>query len=405
MRHRSMPSVALPAALCLVLSATFLFWSFCSLPAVQQNNQFALHGRFLEPWSQTWIRRGDVSRYTQMNATQAAHAYWQAVARNQLLIGAWFALARLESQHAEQTRASELHNFLLKHVPASTPWAWHHMLLAATQGDRTQFSASFNYVLERLPNHRQEAFEVALTIWDGWHGVFDHADAGNKWLVVSECMTRNLVDQALALYARLENATISPTPSQQSSFLNFLLARQQWDKAADTWIRSEAYSGKAVDNGDFESELTGQGFGWRHGRVQGVEAGRQLRRDDVGGHAMRFNFLGTTNLRFNHFWQYAILEPGQTHELRLSWKSERLSTDKGPYLEVQGVGCPGLRVVTAELTGSRDWETVSVLFDAPDECRVARIGVRRDESLKFDSKISGGFWIDGVELKPQSSQR
>jgi hypothetical protein len=108
--------------------------------------------------------------------------------------------------------------------------------------------------------------------------------------------------------------------------------------------------------------------------------------------------LGTANVRFDHFWQYVPVEAGKSYELRFAWKAERLSTDRGMYMEVRGVDCPGLRVQTAEVTGSRDWSEEALAFQAPDGCRIARVGVRRNESLKFDNKIAGDLWIDAVEL-------
>lgn len=387
----------------LLLGGVLLYWSFCSLPVVQRDEHFVLHGTLLEPWPQTWIRRGDVRRFTDMNIAGAAEAYWQAVGRNPLLFGGWFALARLERQLGDSARSDTLHDVLLARIPASTSWGWHHMLLAAERGDQERLTQSFNFVLEHLPGHRQEAVEVALAFWGGWGAVFERTEGRNRWAVLEECMARKVVDQALNLYAILKQDSLArPEPFQQMRFVDFLLTNGRWDEAAGAWLRSDLYRGASVDDGGFEASVPNTAFGWRQSLVQGAEIRRESRRDGIGGHAMRISFLGTTNLRFDHFWQYVVLEPGQIHELRFAWKAERLSTDRGPYLEIRGMGCPGLRVASNELTGSRDWETGRVIFDVPDTCRVARIGVRRDESLKFDNKIAGGFWIDDVELVPRS---
>jgi hypothetical protein len=98
------------------------------------------------------------------------------------------------------------------------------------------------------------------------------------------------------------------------------------------------------------------------------------------------------------------VEPGQAYELRFVAKSERLSTDRGPYMEVRGMECPGLRAISPEITGSRPWSSEIVTFEVPEECRVVRVAVRRDESLKFDNKIAGDFWIDDLEIVQQRKQ-
>jgi hypothetical protein len=35
---------------------------------------------------------------------------------------------------------------------------------------------------------------------------------------------------------------------------------------------------------------------------------------------------------------------------------------------------------------------------------MARVGLRRNESLKFDNKIAGDLWIDAVEMVETSPQ-
>ena len=144
-------------------------------------------------------------------------------------------------------------------------------------------------------------------------------------------------------------------------------------------------------------------FGWRQGRAAGAEVRREQRRE-TGGHAVRFHFLGTANLRYDHFFQYVAVEPGQAYELRFAAKSERLSTDRGPYVEVRGMECPGFRAASPEITGTRGWGGEALSFEVPDGCRVVRVAVRRDESLKFDNKIAGDFWIDDVEIVQRRSQ-
>ena len=113
---------------------------------------------------------------------------------------------------------------------------------------------------------------------------------------------------------------------------------------------------------------------------------------------MRFHFLGTTNLRYDHCWQYVPIQPGTLYELRFAWKSERLSTDQGVYMDVRGAGCDALSVQSPAITGSRDWSEETLVFLAPEGCRMARIGMKRDESLKFDNKIAGDVWLDAVEM-------
>lgn len=399
---RALPGRLLGAFLCLVMGAVLLYGAFCSSRFATRDVDFVMARPCMDPWAQSWIWRADVARFRDMDPIRAVDAYWQALGRNPLLLGGWFAVARLERQLEVNARTDALHDFLLRQVPPSTPWRWHQLLLAADRKDAAEFAAAFNFVLARLPQHRQEAMEVALGFWAGWIDILAHTSPENRWRVLEECMARQDVDAGLQLYARLEDdPQARPDAASQARFIEFLLRNTKWSEAVEAWKRSGLFQGTPVSNGQFEEPNSGAAFDWRQGRVQGVETRREPRRDGQGGQVMHFHFLGTHNLSFDHFWQYVPVEPGTHHVLRFAWKSERLSTDRGPYLEVRGVGCP-LKAQSIELLGTHEWSGAEVAFEVPDGCRVARIGVRRGESTKFDSKIAGDLWLDAVELIEKS---
>lgn len=392
------------AATCIAMGGVLLYGAFCSSRLVLRDVDFVLQSPHMDPWAQTWIMRGDDARFRRMDSVRAADAYRQAVGRNPLLFGAWFALARLERQRGDIRQADALDDFLLASVPPSTSWEWRRLLLATDRRDEVRFRQSFNFVLGSMPQYHQEAVELALGFWGGWSATLSAAVAANRWTVLEECMARKAAAEAVGLYAALEaDSDARPDAAGQVRFIEFLLDSKRWTDAADTWRRSELFSGGIVDNGGFESPVSGTAFGWRQARADGAEVRREPRRE-TGGHAMRFRFLGTVNLRYDHFFQYVAVESGQTYELRFAAKSERLSTDRGSFVEVRGMECPGFRAVSAEITGSRGWSGEIVSFEVPEGCHVARVAVRREGSLKFDNKIAGDFWIDDVEIVQRRSQ-
>ena len=394
----------LGVAICFSMGGMLLFWAFGSSRLAVRDIDFVLQSPLMDPWAQAWIVRGDDARFRRMDTARAADAYWQAVGRNPLLFGGWFALARLERQRGAARQADTLHDFLLAAVPPSTSWGWQHLLLAADRRDDSRFRQGFNFVLGHMPRHRQEAVELALGFWGGWSAVLKGAVAANRWSVLEECMARKAVDEAIGLYSTLAaDPEARPDAARQARFIDFLLDSKRWNDAADTWRSSGLFRDGLVDNGGFEAPLTGTAFGWRQASADGAEVRREPR-SETGGYAVRFRFLGTTNLRYNHFSQYVAVEPGQVYELRFAAKSERLTTDRGPFVEIGGMECPGFWAASPEITGSRGWSGNVVTFEVPDGCRVLRVAVRRDESLKFDNKIAWDFWIDDVEIVQRPSQ-
>jgi len=54
---------------------------------------------------------------------------------------------------------------------------------------------------------------------------------------------------------------------------------------------------------------------------------------------------------------------------------------------------------TASLTGTHDWTLLSVGFEVHPATRVVEVRVFRTPSLKFDKKLGGTAWIDGLVLR------
>jgi len=256
-------------------------------------------------------------------------------------------------------------------------------------------------VLHRLAGYRQEAVEVALGFWGEWPAILAHTDCNNRWTLLKECMARGAIDASIGLYSLLDyGCDAGPDRDREADFIEFLFRKKRWAEAVLIGRRGDLFRDGPVTNGRFDSPLTGTAFDWRLTGTQGMEARREPggASGEATGHVMRFHFPGTTNLRYEHFWQYVPLLPGTSSELRFNWKAQRLTADQGVYMEVRGLGCDGLTVRSPVITGSRDWSEERLVFDVPDECLMAKIALRRDQSLRFEGKIAGDVWLDDVEL-------
>lgn len=388
------------AGLGVLLGVMLLVTAYCSSRFTVRELEFVLDSPLMDPWARTWLWRGDRARYQDLDTARAVEAYWRGVGRNPLLLDGWYALARLEGQR-EGESSDAMHDFLIAHAPVSATWRWQQLLLAATRRDEAGFAQAFNDVLYRLPEYRQEAVEVALGFWAEWPVILTHTDCKNRWNLLKECMARGDVDACVGLYPLLEDGCDAVLDrGREAEFIEFLLRNRRWGEAALAGRRGSLFQDGTVTNGRFDSPLSGVAFGWRLTATRGVEARREPGgvAGDAAGQLMRFHFPGTANLRYEHFRQYVPLRPGTTCELRFNWKARGLTTDQGMYVEVRGLECDGLSVRSPAINGSRDWNEERLVFDVPESCQLARIALRRDQSLRFDGKIAGDVWLDDVEL-------
>jgi hypothetical protein len=210
-------------------------------------------------------------------------------------------------------------------------------------------------------------------------------DLGEAWRWVT---ARSFADDALA-----------------GQYVEALLGRKKYEEAAAGWKQS--LGGRAAGyrqssylyNGNFEDEPTGSVFDWRLSPAEGVTLELDGSVSHAGRRSLRVELGGKANLSYGGVAQRTVVRAG-TYRLRAYAKTEGLSTDRGLALRVFDVDSPGrLDVRTEELTGTSEWKPLELTFTAGQGIQLIEVQLSREPSLKFDNKIRGTLWLDGVRLE------
>src|SRR2546425_4656213 len=185
-------------------------------------------------------------------------------------------------------------------------------------------------------------------------------------------------------------------------YVDFLLKRGEFSVAAETWKRSAGRHDDTyphpnlVFNGSFESESLQSGFDWRFSAPQGVQIGRDSAVAFSGSSSLLIAFHGESNLEFNSVTHDVVVPPGHYH-FKAWVHTLGLTTDQGiGFRLIDASGRVNLQ--TTRLTGTHDWTPIDLDFTLSGPVRLLRIEVVRQSSWKFDNKIAGKAWIDGVSL-------
>jgi hypothetical protein len=155
-----------------------------------------------------------------------------------------------------------------------------------------------------------------------------------------------------------------------------------------------------ICNGNFEDELLNFGFAWRIIPTEGVFAGPVTSTFHSPSHALLIQFSGKENLLYQQVFQYVKVSPGQTYRLRAFMKTEGITTDSGPRLEVyDAYNATALDKSTDDLTGNSDgWTSLLLDFAAGPKTELIVVRLTRWPSKKFDNLIAGKVWLDDVQL-------
>ncbi len=234
-------------------------------------------------------------------------------------------------------------------------------------------AAEFSY-LNYLTGHKQFAETKPL-----WKRILDRRETFDPRQVayfIDSLIDAQLSQQAFGVWSDLQRKGIIQAPRPEDPNLVF--------------------------DEDFEEEPLNMGFGWRVVPVEGVYAGRDVSTYRSPSHALLVQFPGKENCDYGHVFQFVKVSPDRTYRLQAYMKTEGITTDSGPHLEVRDpFTVAALDKLTENMTGTTSgWTSVNLDFTSGPKTELIQILLRRVPSQKLDNLISGKVWIDDVRLVP-----
>lgn len=217
---------------------------------------------------------------------------------------------------------------------------------------------------------------------------------------------------AQAVWNRIISGSERFTAQQCAGYIDALINSRQPEAAFEIWndlgkkglIRgsSPGTDENLLTNGDFEDDLLNLGFGWRIVPVQDVYAGLDQSTYHSPSHSLLVQFSGTRNLDFRQVYQFVRVSPGQSYHLEAVMKTDGITTDSGPHLEVHDVyDAAALDKGTENFTGTTpSWTPVSVDFKTGPKTELIIVALARLPSRKLDNQIAGKVWLDDARLIP-----
>jgi hypothetical protein len=191
-------------------------------------------------------------------------------------------------------------------------------------------------------------------------------------------------------------------------YARFLIQRGQPEEASAAWARhtgardSEYRGSNYLYNGDFEQEPAASPFDWSLARAAGVEITRDDKVARSGRYSLRIRFAGTGNLQLAAVSQHVFVRPG-TYRFRAGIRTDSVTTDEGIRFRIADAEAPAnLNVTVGQFTGSSPWSDVQQDLLVPRQTRLLQVQVIRQPSMRFDNRIGGTAWIDGLSLAPSS---
>jgi len=192
-------------------------------------------------------------------------------------------------------------------------------------------------------------------------------------------------------------------------YLDTLIHKRETEQLADAWsalgkrfpekVASLNAPPNLVANGGFESDILNGGLDWRVVPLEGARVSMDLEEAFEGKRSVRVDFDGTQNLDYGHLFHYVLVRPNTRYRFSGYMRAAGITTDSGPRFQVFDPYDAGKEsFATENVIGTSAWAEQRLEFKTAADTRLLLIRIARPPSGKFDNKIAGTVWIDGVRL-------
>lgn len=325
----------------------------------------------------------------------AADYFRRALLTNRLQMDAWIKLAETELARGNPDQAAQILIFSHHLTKEVVKWKWQQILVARELNLEDVFIDNINFMI----SHRQYRDE-ALYLLDNYLN-------SDTCKVLKVLELQNVPDYLywLMKWRRTEDSIhaweeLFPLKMVDDRlykrYVNFLISQKEIQRAAAT--RKQHTGEEGITNPGFESPISNQAFGWRVRPEQYLDIQRVKSEKMEGSYSLQVMFSGRENINLLHLSQFVPVLPGKSHIVSFWWRSNNLTTDQRPFIEIIGYDCRKSYWKSEMVPPSTDWQQQIIFFTLPEDCNAVRIRLRRNKSHRFDNKINGVLWLDNFIL-------
>ena len=343
---------------------------------------------------------------------KAIEAYQESLKRSPLLPSVWIDLSKAYLVNSQPAEAEHALDRALKLNPNNPSLLWEAGTFYLMNSMTGKAAAALRQYLLLEPAMQSMVYDLC------WKLKLENSYIISHIVPLSYTYQAGYLSYLMAIKktAEAEDAwqTLDQTSIEKKDFIaytNFLINNGNYPQAESIWnevtAKIEGMHGREENsllwNHGFENELLSGGFDWRINEVQGVNVFIDDTIKMTGSRSLGVVFDGQHNPDVTFAQQIVPVTPGVHYTLRAYIKTEGITTKNGIFIQVQGHNCTGLEARTDSITGTGYWREITMDFEAPASCSGSVVKIRRERSQKFDNKIEGTAWIDGIILKTNTA--
>jgi hypothetical protein len=116
---------------------------------------------------------------------------------------------------------------------------------------------------------------------------------------------------------------------------------------------------------------------------------------------LRIDFTVNRNEEYRPLFQLVPVAPNQAYTLTAYVRSQDITSDSGPRLQVvDPIHSNGPNAMSETTVGTTPWHQINLKFCTGPDTKLVQLSILRVRGRTFPTEITGSFWLDTVAMKP-----
>jgi hypothetical protein len=316
----------------------------------------------------------------------------------------WLDLAIARQSLGDTTSEGPALEHALAADPRTPDVAWQAANLYLVQGSSENAMREFRVVMENDPYRVSDAINLCWKMHPDIESLLASVIPPNVYSSFLDFLVaKNQPDAAARLWEKMFFAQ-QPLPQPGLfAYMRYLIARQDVSQATMVWQQAANLSGLAayqpssenlLVNGDFSMPVLNGGFDWLHQPATGVSLALDPNDPHSSTRSLRITFDGP-GIADAGIRQLVPVEPNTSYEFSGFYKAQDMDGAGGPRFAIQDLYHETSFYMSEDLRDSDFWRKTSGAFITGPDTHLLVLRIAR---VPAGSAIRGKLWIDGLQL-------
>ncbi|WP_136808695.1 tetratricopeptide repeat protein [Desulfosediminicola flagellatus] len=311
-------------------------------------------------------------------------------------------LAQILYDSGDAEKANETLDYIDKLTTDIKRYRWEKALVSYQFGRTEMLAEDISYIAREIGGPvGNKALRLAFSTWQEPEELLNKLGPDALMVLFNYAVRYPHLDKALFFWEQVEARGLDWRKDDLLTFVDMLFNMGRLKESAAIW-KKHFNPETIVYDGTFSEDFRQHAFTWRSNSDRSFTYSFEPPVTESDKRILHYRFTGWDNPEISYISQVIPLAGGDRYSLTFEIKSDQLTTDKRPFIDVAGFNCNDGNVVETNMVApAQDWTTYRLDFEVPEQCSAVMLRFRRQESLQIDNRLAGDIWLRSMAIAEQ----